>query len=71
MNMKQILGDIRMVTNPDVENGLVSASEVPLDDARRLVRELTSEGFLADWAPAEKSEHSRKAYAWLYVTPSE
>lgn len=66
-NMTKILGDVEMVANPEVDGGLVSANEVPLDDARRMVRELTAAGFVADWAPAEKSEHSRDAYAWIYV----
>jgi hypothetical protein len=35
-----------------------------------MVRELQAEGIEADWAPAERSERSRDAYAWLYVTPS-
>jgi hypothetical protein len=66
----QIVGSIVMVANPDVDGGLVSKSEVPLDEARRMVRELQAEGIEADWAPAERSERSRDAYAWLYVTPS-
>lgn len=65
--MTKILGDVEMVANPEVDGGLVSANEVPLDDARRMVRELAAAGFVADWAPAEKSEHSRDAYAWIYV----
>lgn len=65
---KQIIGSIEMVANPEVVDGYVSKSEVPLDDARRIERELEAAGFVADWAPAKKSEHSREAYAWLYVT---
>lgn len=65
---RQILGDVRMVANAEVDGGLVSESEVQLDDARRLVRELAAAGFVADWAPAERSEHSREQFAWLYVT---
>lgn len=65
--MTKILGDVEMAANPEVDGGLVSVNEVPLDDARRMVRELEAAGFVADWTPAEKSEHSRDAYAWLYV----
>lgn len=64
---KQILGGVEMTVNDEVTGGLVSASEVPLDDARRMVRDLAAAGFDADWAPAERSERSRDAYAWLYV----
>lgn len=70
MSYKKILGDVAMVENAEVAGGLVSAAEVPLDDARRLVRELEADGHVADWAPAERSEHSREAFAWLYLTPA-
>jgi len=69
-NVAQILGDIEMVENAEVEGGLVSARELPLDDARRLVRELEAAGYVADWTPSSRNDHSREQFAWLYVVAS-